>query len=415
MLFQIVVFLFLLAIGLALYLNRSGVPRFVWGIGIVAFGLRVGYVFVDGIIGIYAGGGDQRAYDATFWFIAEQWRSGVVLAPLQYGASPGNDGSYMLLYSAVFSPAYAVFGHIPILPRLQMGLIGTFVVVNIYLITEYIYGHQAGIAASVISAIYPYWIVLSGIIYRDMFVIFFFTAMAYYVVQWMAGQRHWTVFILAVGTGALGWSLRLVNIIALGAMAAVVVFLLLEKKTGGLAGMGFVGILAGAAAYVKFGNKLSVDQLAGRRLWLARPNAGAYLTGFAYETFVELFVFAPLGALYFMLTPFPWQLINTMAIIAIAQNLFFWYPILLLSAIGLRDILHISSGPKMILPLLGFSLAGIFGYGLVEGNIGPAMRHRSQFQFVFFVLAGVAIANRIEITGYPKVPLSHTDGVSNGR
>jgi hypothetical protein len=85
-------FVILLVVILTFYLNWTGVPRSVWILSFGAFGLRVCYVFLDTVFGIYAGGGDQSGYDATFWFIAQQWRSGVLLAPLQYGVSPGNDG-----------------------------------------------------------------------------------------------------------------------------------------------------------------------------------------------------------------------------------------------------------------------------------------------------------------------------------
>ncbi|CAP12944.1 hypothetical protein [Halobacterium salinarum] len=122
------VFLLLLTAGLVLYLKWFEVHRSAWAVAFAAFALRVGYVFADLVLGIYAGGGDQSGYDATFWFVAEQFRSGVFLAPLQYGMSPGNDGYYMLLYSGVFSPAYAIFGHIQTLPRLQMALIGALTV-----------------------------------------------------------------------------------------------------------------------------------------------------------------------------------------------------------------------------------------------------------------------------------------------
>jgi len=397
MLLSVVVFLFILSCVLAFYLSRLRAPRSVWLISIAAFGVRSLYVFLDELLGIYAGGGDQTGYEATFWFIAQQWRSGVVFAPLQYAASPGNDGYYMLVYSAVFSPAYAIFGRITVLPRLQMALVGTLVVVNIYLIGEHLYDHRAGIVAALLAAGFPYWIVLSGIIYRDMFIIFFLTALAYLLVRWQSGERNSLLFILLPVTAVLALSLRLENVIAIGALFATAAFLFIGRNPRGYVALFGTGVLALFAMYRRFGNRVLVKGLADQRLWLSRSNPGAYLSGFAYESFLELLVFAPVGALYFTLAPFPWHVIDLMALIAITQNIFIWYPVLVLSAIGLRDVLPAPAGVKMVIPLLSFSLAGIFGYGLVEGNIGPAIRHRSQFQFVFFVLAAIAISNRVRI------------------
>lgn len=403
MLTATIVFLLLLAIGLALYLQWFEVRRSAWVVASIAFVLRVGYVFADRLFGIYAGGGDQSGYDATLLFVAEQWRSGVLFAPFQYGMSPGNDAYYMLVYSGVFSPAYAVFGHVPTLPRLQMALVGTLVVVNIYLITEYIYDTRAGAVAGLIAAVFPYWIVLSGIIYRDMFIIFFLSLMGYYLVRWQAGERQSSILLGAVVAGVVGLSLRPINIVAVGPMAVLAVYLMVNQRWIRYVGTFAIGLLASIIVYVNFGGYLAVERLAGRREWLARESPASYLTGIVYESYPELFAFLPIGAAYFALTPFPWQVVNVMAVIAVLQNLFLWYPILLLSVVGFRDAIHVEDGAKMMLPLVGFGLAGIFGYGLVEGNIGPAMRHRSQFQFVFFILAGIAIANRIQIKGVPRL------------
>jgi hypothetical protein len=65
---------------------------------------------------------------------------------------------------------------------------------------------------------------------------------------------------------------------------------------------------------------------------------------------------------------------------------------------------------RIALPLLAFALTGLFTYGLVEGNIGPAMRHRSQFQFVVFAFAGVALARRVRIARLWAITVDYEDG-----
>jgi hypothetical protein len=117
-------------------------------------------------------------------------------------------------------------------------------------------------------------------------------------------------------------------------------------------------------------------------------------------------VFAPIGALHFALVPFPWHVIDTLSTIAFLQNLAIWYPVVICALFGFRDVFSRPRGSKLVLPLIAFSLAGLFGYGLVEGNVGPAMRHRSQFQFVFFVLAGVAVSRRLSVTLSDERPTS---------
>jgi len=316
----------------------------------------------------------------------------------QYGVSPGNDGYYMLVYSSVFSPAYAIFGHVVTIPRLQMALIGTLVVVNVYCIGRVLSGHRAGFAAGLITAIFPYWIVLSGIIYRDMFAVFLFSMMAYYLVRWQSGEQTPKMLVFFLIFTGLALSIRLVNLIAVGALFATVAFLFVGIDLRGFAAAVIMATVAATSMYYQFGSKLVIDELAGQRRWLARPNPGTYLPVFAYESLNELFVFAPIGALHFALVPFPWHIVDLLSAIAFLQNVFIWYPAVILAVLGFRDSFSVSSGLQMSLPLIAFSLTGILGYGLVEGNVGPAIRHRSQFQFVFFVFAGIALSNRVRIS-----------------
>ena len=154
---------------------------------------------------------------------------------------------------------------------------------------------------------------------------------------------------------------------------------------------------SGTLMIALFGDTISVEGLASRRMWLAREATGSYLTEYAYDSIFEMLVFSPLGTLYFTFVPFPWQTPDLLSRIAIGQNLLLWYPIAILSVLGVRDVLHTSYGERRVLPLIAFALAGLFAYGLVEGNIGPAMRHRTQFQFVIVVLAGIALSNQLHI------------------
>lgn len=404
-----VVFGILLSGMLAGYLTRCQARRSLWRLAFGAFALRVGYVFFDSIVDFYSGGGDESGYEATVWFVAQQWRSGVLFAPLQYGLAPGNTGDYMFLYTTLFSPAYALFGRIQLLPRLQMALIGSFVVVNVYLTAKLLWDHRAGMIAGGITAIFPYWVILSSILYRDMLAIFFLSAVVYFTVRWQSGEHTRRLLLLLVVTTVLAIGTRLPNLFIIGALFATAALLFVGRNVRGLVTSTAVGMLFAGIMYVQFGKEILLDELAGRRSWLARSAPGAYLPGFTYESLYELFVFAPIGALHFALVPFPWHVIDTLSTIAFLQNLVIWYPVVVCALFGFRDVFSRPRGSKLVLPLIAFSLAGLFGYGLVEGNVGPAMRHRSQFQFVFFVLSGVALSRRLSVN------LSDWRATSSGR
>lgn len=102
----------------------------------------------------------------------------------------------------------------------------------------------------------------------------------------------------------------------------------------------------------------------------------------------------PLGAVYFLLVPFPWQIHNTLALTALVQNLFAWYQAIVLAVLGISILAW--NRPNATLILVGFALSGVVSYGLIEGNMGPAMRHRSQLQIVLVVAAVTAVAENVE-------------------
>jgi 4-amino-4-deoxy-L-arabinose transferase-like glycosyltransferase len=391
MIFVTTVFIALLVTILVLYLYKIRASCGLRAVAIAGFGVRALFVLVDNKLRVFAGSGDASSYEATLWFVAEQWRSEILAAPLHVFAGPGHAGYYEVLYSAVLAPIYLLFGRSPILIRLAMALIGAIVVVNVYRLARELGDHRAGLYAAGITAVFPYWIQLSGILYRDMLLILLLTWTTLFLVRWQDRNRGY-VLVLSLFAAGLALSLRLINIAPVGAMIGVTIYMKFETSIRQKAYTIVAISVMGVGFLAKFRNQITVSELANRRLWLARPKPASYFTGVAYGNIVELIMFAPVGIFYFVLVPFPWQTVNTLAIIAIVQNLLIWYPIILFAILGVRNAINEPSGTAKVTPLVTFAFAGIFSYGLVEGNIGPAMRHRSQFQFIFFTLAGIGLS-----------------------
>jgi hypothetical protein len=387
--------LFVFVFLLLCYLSITGVRRSVWFLAGLAFVARVGFAAVNQLLGLIRPA-DESGYQATLEFVAQQWQSGVIEAPLTVGSGPGFDGLFVQVYSLFLGPIYTLFGTDMLHARFTMALFGTLVVINLYLIGSQLYSHRGGLYAAAITAVFPYWIYLSGILYRDMLIIFLFTLMFYGLIRIQRGHATIPVIALVTVSGLLALGLRLVNLIAIGAAAAAFVYVRTDK--GSKQRFQFVAVALSSLFLLAllFGDEITVEELAGRRLWLARKNPASYLTGYAYGSFTEMLIFLPIGTLYFTFVPFPWQTPNTLSILALGQNLVLWYPLALLSVLGFYDAINTQFGWR-VLPLLAFAGVGLVGYGLVEGNLGPALRHRSQFQFVFFVLAGIALSRRLRI------------------
>lgn len=379
---------FLLGGMLLIGMKARRVPRDIRFLLVGAFAIRIVYIAIDNILGVFAGDGDFPLYNEALWYVAQQWRVGDFLAPFSFLS-----GNYFLtVYTYVYGTAYAIFGHHPTLVRVLMAMTGVLFVYNIYRITRHLDSHRSGMYAAGFATIYPYWIQLSGIFYRDMLVMLLLTEVIYLLLRWIDDTDHRVVF-LACFIAVITLSLRLVNIIPVSAAFAVTIYVKLNGSRWQKPLAMSLMLIAGLATTLLFGDKITVQELASRRAWLARESTAAYLTGVIYDNFLELLAFLPLGASYFFLVPFPWQLVNLLAVIALFQNVFLWYPAVVLSIFGVRWLVPERTGELLV--LMTYLVSGVVIYGLVEGNIGPAMRHRSQFQFVIVVLAGIVLANRI--------------------
>lgn len=361
---------------------------------VVAFGIRVGYGTVDTAVGFLTGRYDFVKYDDSLWFVAQQWRKGDILAVF------GIRQKSFIVYDIVFAPVYTLFGHQPLLVRLSMALVGTLFTWNLYRIAKLVWSRRAGMWAAGFGAVFPYWIYLSVIFYRDMLNLLVLSQFVFLLLLWSKRDGLGSE-IVGVGVFALlAIALRKENIVPMAAALSVAAGDKFRKGEGRAAITTVVLLAAGFALSNKrvqnLLSKADLYHLQKRRELLARPGPEwSYLSELEYTTVVEFLLFLPLGAFYFLLVPFPWQVSRLLGLVVLVQNVLLWYPILLLSFYGIWKLFGTQTLSAMV--LLAFTLVGTVLYGAVEGNIGPAMRHRAQFQFCFFVFAAIAMDTLIAI------------------
>ncbi|MFB6195513.1 MAG: glycosyltransferase family 39 protein [Haloplanus sp.] len=379
-------------VGLVYGLNRFDVAESVRYVLAVAFGLRVLYAFVADYWGVFAGRYDFGKFDAALWAVARGFRT-LDLGPfLRYAhAEP-----FYPVYTLTFSPLYALFGHETILVRLLMALVGTLFVYNVYRLARTVGTRRTGLYAAGFAAVFPYWIYLSGIFYRDTLVLLALSQSLYATVRWQVQDRTVTragLSMLAVTI--LAGSLRIENFVALGAMLAVAVLLKYDDTSLAtrLAGAAVAGGALFVAFLTAFRQALDFDYLRSQRLSLTSGSA-AYLPHVVYRTPIELLSYLPVGICYFLLVPFPWQVHSFKALLAFAQNVLLWYPALIVAVVGVRDLLF--SHRDATLVMAAYAAVGVVSYAAVEGNVGPAIRHRSQFQLCVVVFAAVGFVRLID-------------------
>ena len=101
------------------------------------------------------------------------------------------------------------------------------------------------------------------------------------------------------------------------------------------------------------------------------------------ESGIELIYKAPIRSVYFVLSPFPWDIKKPEHLLGLLDSLLYFYLVVLI----LLNIKVIWKNPisRMILIIL---LAYIFVYGFGVGNFGTGLRHKSKFASIFILLAG---------------------------
>jgi hypothetical protein len=104
----------------------------------------------------------------------------------------------------------------------------------------------------------------------------------------------------------------------------------------------------------------------------------------------------PIGVLYLLFAPFPWQVVSLRQSITLPEMLVWWasFPLLIL---GLWFAIRYRL--RMISPILIFTVMLTIAYSVFQGNVGTAYRQRAQllvFYFIFIAVGFVLLKEKRE-------------------
>ena len=104
------------------------------------------------------------------------------------------------------------------------------------------------------------------------------------------------------------------------------------------------------------------------------------------DSYSEVIYKAPLRSLYFVFSPFPWDVKETKHLIGMFDSFFYIYFVYLIIC-NIKNVWR-DRGLRVILFIL---LAYLFVFGFGVGNFGTGIRHRSKFVIIFIILAAPLI------------------------
>jgi len=406
------VFLFL-AFGVICYFIYNNSPvedrKFILTVLAVSFLLRIFLAvfahalnYLDGYHGI---SGDDLLYTVKSWALVYKWEG----KPYNWvndlaGASPKFGLNPFTWLLAVF---YKFFGFHPVIGKMINCIIGTMIGWVSYLMAKEIFDRKAARITILIVAFYPSLMRWSIANLKDPLATLLFTLCVYICINFLNKRvALWKLLTFAISMLLIYYfsqTLYFILIAVAGSLAAFFRFLNIydgrKRKLYFIAASFVVAIIvfyyffyAKPETAIRYLYRLEEQQA----LTSKSDYAGYYLYPKGFMDDLNMGRLSALNVsdvvfrntVYFMLTPFPWQMTTKERILAFPQMLL-WYSLLVLSIFGFA---RLSMKKPEFAFLLGVLLViGITANAMAEGNIGSAFRHRDIFTPFFVMLASTTI------------------------
>ncbi|PSP90318.1 hypothetical protein BRC90_01735 [Halobacteriales archaeon QS_4_69_34] len=392
--------------------SRPWPSRPALGVIVLAFVLRIAGVMLTVLrINPYSLR-DATTFRRTAATIASGFVRGQIVVDPLFRTSI-NPVDIISLWGLALSPFWLLPGPSDLYARVTIALFGTLAVYNICTIGQYYGPPQAAVLAGLPVAVFPSFVLIHATALREAVILAGITTAVRIGLRLEARTRSQrgkeqipstrtligTAVVALAGAALLRWDNTLVYVLALVAGGGIYVFHHHRDRIGALTAFGaaIAALSSGLVALAASGP--AVGYLSELRGYRTRGEA-VYLAGVEAATVPEALAFASVGAVYFLFSPFPWMVDDPAAVVAAFEglgNLAF----ALAAPWGVRHIVSSRQPIAGLTALLVGFFAAVAFYGLVEGNVGAAVRHRQMFVWVLYVLGGAGIANRIRIKATP--------------
>lgn len=338
-------------------------------------------------------GGDAISYDFLGNRLMEVWMG--LASPNDYTSrlamsAQGSGWATTYLTAAI----YYLVGRNILAAQFFCAVIGAATAPLIYICSYKIFQNvRVSKISAILVAFFPAFIVWSGQLMKDGLVIFLIVLAITMVLHLQQKFSYPALIILifslfgiiafrfyifymaaiaVVGSFIIG-STNSVKAIVRGVVAVVVIGLALT----------YLGVLRSAETeFERFG---SLEKVQFSRQNLAEAGSG-FGENLDVSTTEGAIAAIPIGFIYLMLAPFPWQVTNFRQAITLPEILLWWATIpFLLSGLWytLRRRLRNS------ISILIFTILLALGYSIFQGNVGTAYRQRTQIQVFLFIFIAV--------------------------
>lgn len=379
--------------------------QFLLRLFILAVLVRIGVATV-----IYLGnlqeffGGDANTYHIFGESLNMSWHGDKYHAGRYAGFIQSGVGAWGMLY--VVAVVYEVLGGNMFAVQLINASVGASTAIVVYYVTQSLFGNsRVSKLAALLVAFFPSLILWSSQALKDGLIIM---ALALCILATLRLMEKITVrYVLVLGL-CLASLLSLRFYIFYMMAAAVTGSFVIGMKTAdarsfvqrfvaiALIGMAFTwfGVIRFATAqFERYGNLQQVNM---SRLDQAKNAESGFAKDVDVGTTEGALTVIPIGLLYLLFAPFPWQLASLRQSIALPEMLIWWASFPLLCLGWWYAVKH---RLRQVAPIVLFTTMLTLAYAVFQGNVGTAYRQRSQllvFYFIFVAVGAVIVKEKQE-------------------
>lgn len=349
-------------------------------------------------------GGDANTYHLFGQSLNQSWH-GDIFHDSRYDAfTQSGAGAWGMLY--LVAGVYEVLGANMFAIQLINASIGASTAIVVFYVSQSLFNNsRVSKLAAILVAFFPSLILWSSQALKDGLIIM---ALALCILATLRLMEKITVPYLVVLGLCLAALLSLRFYIFYMMAAAVGGSFIIGMKSAdarsfvqrfvaiGVIGLAFTwfGVIRFATTqFEKYGNLQMISQ---SRMDQARNSESGFAKDVDVGTTEGALTVIPVGLLYLLFAPFPWQLASLRQSIALPEMLIWWaaFPLLVLGWwFALKHRL------RQVAPIVLFTTMLTLAYAVFQGNVGTAYRQRSQllvFYFIFVAVGAIILKEKQE-------------------
>lgn len=338
-------------------------------------------------------GGDAFTYDFFGNRLVEIWSGQTSTNDWlsQIAMKTSGSGWGMTYLTAII---YFIFGRNILAAQFFCAIFGAATAPMIYICSYKVFqNHRVSRISAVLVAFFPAFIIWSSQLLKDGLIIFLLVLAITMVLKLQEKLDYPAVIVLIFSLfGIIALRFYIFYMVAIAVVGSFIIGTSGSVKSAirgfiALAVIGialtYLGVLQSAGTeFEKFG---SLERVQSSRAGLSQTESGFGEDLDVSTTQGALFA-VPIGFVYLMLAPFPWQITNIRQAITLPEVLVWWafFPFMI-SGLWFT----IKNRLRNAISILIFTLLLTIAYSIFQGNVGTAYRQRAQIQVFLFIFIAV--------------------------